>query len=52
MLEQLYHSLLPSLEQFSSLAYWAAFVAAMAETALVVGLLGAGMGASLSAGCP
>ncbi|MGB5614643.1 MAG: VTT domain-containing protein [Sedimenticolaceae bacterium] len=39
MIEQLYHSLLPSLEHFHSLAYWAAFVAALAETALVVGLL-------------
>jgi len=39
MIEQLYQSLLPSIEHFHSLAYWVAFVAAFVETALVVGLL-------------
>ena len=39
MIEQLYQSLLPGIGHFHSLAYWAAFVAAFAETALVVGLL-------------
>ena len=39
MIEQLYQSLLPGIEHFHSLAYWIAFAAAFAETALVVGLL-------------
>ena len=39
MIEQLFQSLLPSIEHFHSLAYWLAFVMAFAETALVVGLL-------------
>lgn len=39
MIEHLYQSLLPSIEHFHSLAYWAAFIAAFVETALVVGLL-------------
>ncbi|QYZ64520.1 MAG: hypothetical protein OI74_15090 [Gammaproteobacteria bacterium (ex Lamellibrachia satsuma)] len=39
VIEQLFQSLLPSIEHFHSLAYWMAFVVAFAETALVVGLL-------------
>ncbi len=39
MTEQLFHHLLPSIEQFSYLGYWLAFFAAFAETALVIGLL-------------
>jgi len=39
MIEQLFQALLPNIEHFHSLTYWAAFVAAFAETALVVGLL-------------
>ena len=36
--EQRYHALLPSLEHFRSLTYWAVFSAAFAETALMVEL--------------
>jgi membrane protein DedA with SNARE-associated domain len=39
MIEQLFQSLLPSIEHFHSLAYWLAFAMAFAETALVVGLI-------------
>ena len=39
MIEHLFQSLLPNIEHFRSLAYWAAFAAAFAETALVVGLM-------------
>jgi len=39
MIEQLYQSILPTLEQFHQLAYWLAFFAALLETALAVGLL-------------
>lgn len=39
MIEQIFQSLLPSIEHFHVLAYWLAFVAALLETALVVGLL-------------
>ncbi len=39
MIEQIFSHLLPSIEQFSVLGYWLAFIAAFAETALVVGLL-------------
>jgi len=39
MIEHLYELLLPSIGHFHSLAYWVAFAAAFAETALVVGLL-------------
>ena len=39
MIEQFFQALLPNFEHFHSLAYWAAFVVAFAETALVVGLL-------------
>ena len=39
MIEQFIQALLPSFEHFHSLAYWVAFVAAFAETTLVVGLL-------------
>lgn len=39
MIEHLFQSLLPSIEHFHLLGYWVAFVAALLETALVVGLL-------------
>lgn len=39
MIQHLFHSLLPSIEHFHSLAYWVAFAAGFAETTLVVGLL-------------
>ncbi len=39
MIEQLLQSLLPSIEHFHSLAYWLAFMLALTETALVVGLM-------------
>ena len=39
MIENLYQTLLPSIGHFHSLAYWIAFLAAFAETALVAGLL-------------
>jgi len=39
MIEQIYQSILPTLEQFHQLAYWLAFFAALLETALAIGLL-------------
>ena len=39
MTESFLQSILPSIEHFHSLAYWLAFLAAFAETALIVGLL-------------
>jgi len=39
MIEQLFNSVLPSIEHFQLLGYWVAFFAAFLETALVVGLL-------------
>lgn len=39
MIEQLFNSVLPSIEHFHLLGYWVAFFAAFLETALVVGLL-------------
>jgi len=39
MIEQLFNSVLPSIEHFQLLGYWVAFFAAFLETALVIGLL-------------
>ena len=39
MIEQLFNSILPSIEHFRLLGYWVAFFAAFLETALVIGLL-------------
>ncbi len=39
MIEQIFQSLLPSIEHFHSLAYWLAFAIAFAETALAVSLV-------------
>jgi len=39
MIEHVYQSLLPSIQHFHMLGYWAAFIAALLETTLVVGLL-------------
>ncbi|TAN25808.1 MAG: phosphatase PAP2 family protein [Castellaniella sp.] len=38
MIEGLFNSILPSIQHFHMLGYWAAFFAALLETALVVGL--------------
>lgn len=39
MVDQLFNSLLPSLDHIQSLGYWLAFLAALLETTLVLGLL-------------
>ncbi len=39
MIDEITHFLLPAIEHLQSAAYWVAFVAALVETALVVGLL-------------
>ena len=39
MIEQLFSSLLPSIEHLNLFGYWIAFFAALFETALVIGLL-------------
>ena len=38
MVEQFFNNIIPTLEQFQTLAYWIAFFAAFLETALLVGL--------------